>query len=270
MDWAWGQRCGPIQKPVLVALAKHADAKGQCWPSLKRLVWLTEYSERSVQRALADLIAAGIIERQLRRRAAPVYRLCLERRPAQQPEEQEVSVRHPLNGQEVSHSHPLSGQEVTDGHRSSSEGVPFSRPRGDSQSSKGCRTDTLTVQRTAQGNFMDTSVSGRAAQPRAATAQPPVAGEYLEQPGDPPGFASFYRAYPRAKRGPPERARIWFQNAIDGGEEPTALLQQLLDSKAAGWTTREYPGAWTWLTRRASRYQHKRPSSFAAALARRR
>lgn len=63
--WAIAQRTGsPTRKAVLVALAdRHNDDTGRCFPSVRRLAEDTEFSERSVQRALAELEGMGYIVR---------------------------------------------------------------------------------------------------------------------------------------------------------------------------------------------------------------
>lgn len=50
------------QKMVLLALAKHADSKGHCWPSQQTLMRLSSLSRRAVQKALDDLDEMGVIE----------------------------------------------------------------------------------------------------------------------------------------------------------------------------------------------------------------
>lgn len=51
---------------VYAALARHADDAGRCWPSRERLAALASCSVRSVDRALGELDAAGVIERTAR------------------------------------------------------------------------------------------------------------------------------------------------------------------------------------------------------------
>jgi len=61
---AWATKVSdPAAKLVLVSLADHANDAGQCWPSVATLVACTELSERTVQRAIAKLVAQGVISR---------------------------------------------------------------------------------------------------------------------------------------------------------------------------------------------------------------
>lgn len=67
------------QKAVLLALLKHVDADGRCFPSLATLATLTSQSERTVGRALNALEAAGYLTRQIRAtnkgRSSTLYQL---------------------------------------------------------------------------------------------------------------------------------------------------------------------------------------------------
>ena len=69
MKWAWHQPIVPGPKLVLMALADAADDKGACWPSVATLAKQCSMSTRTVQRALQDLIGAGLLNRDLRRRS---------------------------------------------------------------------------------------------------------------------------------------------------------------------------------------------------------
>ena len=62
--WAFAQEVTPAgRKFVLVALANHADAEGRCFPSQKRLAFMTGQSVRAVRDHLAALEEAGLITR---------------------------------------------------------------------------------------------------------------------------------------------------------------------------------------------------------------
>ena len=58
-------RSGP-QFAVAAALTLHANDFGVCWPSIRSLANVTRLSRPTVQRALAGLEAAGVIERRAR------------------------------------------------------------------------------------------------------------------------------------------------------------------------------------------------------------
>jgi DNA-binding transcriptional ArsR family regulator len=80
LTWAWRQRAGKA-KVVLVALADHANAAGECWPSVLRLVDETELSERTVQGHLVALEKAGLLDRVERPGKTTLYRLSVDRPP---------------------------------------------------------------------------------------------------------------------------------------------------------------------------------------------
>jgi len=62
-DTVWQMRSlTPTQKLVLLCLAQHANAQGECWPSVATIAEETGYSARAVQLALADLRQAGHIK----------------------------------------------------------------------------------------------------------------------------------------------------------------------------------------------------------------
>lgn len=70
MAWAAEQKTGsPTRKSVLLALANAANHHtGRCHPRIERLAEETECSEKTVRRALLDLVAAGLISRTRSRR----------------------------------------------------------------------------------------------------------------------------------------------------------------------------------------------------------
>lgn len=75
MNWAWEQ---PVSKStnklVLLALADHANADGECWPSMKRIAERSDISPRQVSRAINELVELGLIEKANRRRFGGQYR----------------------------------------------------------------------------------------------------------------------------------------------------------------------------------------------------
>lgn len=69
ISWALKTRTGsPATKAVLLALANYADERGCCWPTQVRIAEETELSVRTVMRALVDLEAHGLIDREERER----------------------------------------------------------------------------------------------------------------------------------------------------------------------------------------------------------
>jgi Helix-turn-helix domain len=58
----------PVRKAVLMSIANRAnDADGACWPSQRRIADETEFCERAVRKALADLEDLGLIRREKRK-----------------------------------------------------------------------------------------------------------------------------------------------------------------------------------------------------------
>lgn len=90
--WAFKQDLPMTQKFVLVALADFADENGECSPSYDGLARQVGASARTVQRAIASLIASGYITVQPRHwddggRAPNTYRLILTGNDGQQLED---------------------------------------------------------------------------------------------------------------------------------------------------------------------------------------
>lgn len=62
MGLVWDLKLSPAERIVLLAMADHADHDGDnIWPSIGRLAWKTDYSERQVKRIIKDLRDAGIL-----------------------------------------------------------------------------------------------------------------------------------------------------------------------------------------------------------------
>ncbi|WP_414718131.1 helix-turn-helix domain-containing protein [Stutzerimonas kunmingensis] len=83
MNWVWGQRLACSPKLVLMALADAADDTGYCWPKIKTVARKCCVSERTVQRVMKNLIAAGLLESSYRyseegRQLSNGYRLMLD------------------------------------------------------------------------------------------------------------------------------------------------------------------------------------------------
>lgn len=69
LKWAWEQHCpNPTSKLVLMALADHANADGECWPSMNRIAQRTGISSRQVSTHITSLVAAGFVVKGNRRR----------------------------------------------------------------------------------------------------------------------------------------------------------------------------------------------------------
>lgn len=69
-DWVWTHKFGsPTAKLVMMAVAKHADEKGICWPRVRTLAEFCGISSRTVQRHLKEFERAGLITIQKKYRA---------------------------------------------------------------------------------------------------------------------------------------------------------------------------------------------------------
>lgn len=83
MSWAFEVKCDSGgEKAVLLALANHADAQGECYPGQERLSLMASVPERSVRRHLANLEARGLLVRTHRysgkgKRTSDLYRLAV-------------------------------------------------------------------------------------------------------------------------------------------------------------------------------------------------
>ena len=82
MNWAWELSLPPTQKLLLLALADNADDSGACWPSLKSLASKCEVTSRTIQRAIKEFEACGLLAVTSRyagngRQTSNAYRLIL-------------------------------------------------------------------------------------------------------------------------------------------------------------------------------------------------
>lgn len=69
LNWAWKQECSSESaKLVLMALADHADAEGECWPAMKRIAVMAGISARQVSSHITSLETAGLLVKVGRRR----------------------------------------------------------------------------------------------------------------------------------------------------------------------------------------------------------
>jgi DNA-binding MarR family transcriptional regulator len=60
------ERLSPVEVLVLVAVARHANNRGRCFPSVVQIAAMTELGVRTVKRALQGLEDEGLIERRRR------------------------------------------------------------------------------------------------------------------------------------------------------------------------------------------------------------
>lgn len=75
LNWAWDQTCpNPTAKLVLMALADHANADGECWPSMKKIADRSGITPRQVSTHITRLVELGLVEKASRRRFGGQYR----------------------------------------------------------------------------------------------------------------------------------------------------------------------------------------------------
>ncbi len=60
------QALGPVDILVYLALAKHADGEGTCWPSMATIAKLARCARETVARSLKHLEARGYLKRTAR------------------------------------------------------------------------------------------------------------------------------------------------------------------------------------------------------------
>lgn len=78
LNWAFALPIRDKMKPVLLALANHVRRDGDgCYPSVRRLMLFSGCSERSVQRALKQLAAMGLVVVESERGRTNYYRLMM-------------------------------------------------------------------------------------------------------------------------------------------------------------------------------------------------
>ena len=72
---AWSCLAHPATKLVMLALAEHANAAGNCWPSVSRMAKTTGLHRATVMRVLSELEDAGLIVRTRSRGRSTRYQL---------------------------------------------------------------------------------------------------------------------------------------------------------------------------------------------------
>lgn len=75
LKWAWSQNCpNPTAKLVLLAFADHANADGECYPTMARVAELAGVAARTVHDHVKALEDAGLLQRTGRRKAGGQFR----------------------------------------------------------------------------------------------------------------------------------------------------------------------------------------------------
>ena len=114
LNWAWSQQAPTsTAKLVLVALADHANADGECWPSMGAVAELAQCSTRQVARCIDALEDAGLLTRTRRRLTAGklggyTFRLAIDHKTP-------TSTGHPRPVDTADHKTPTSGGHVSAG-----------------------------------------------------------------------------------------------------------------------------------------------------------
>lgn len=190
VNWALHTRVeSALHKLVLISLANFANDEDEAWPKVETLAGLASTSTRSVQRALAWLESAGLIERRTGfavggrgglRRANSVYRLLLP---------ETVSRASSAGGSRPqvirAAATPLS--ETPSQHRCDTDDVTIPAV-GETPSQDRCDTGVVTINRCDSGvaNRCDTgvtSIENHQVEPPNLTPLPPTAGGDAVPPG---------------------------------------------------------------------------------------
>jgi hypothetical protein len=227
-SWALEQPVGGTKKIVLIGIGSHADRHGRnAWPSVDTLALYANVDPRSVQRAIAELVAEGYVIREvgagglrnMRDSSRPnLYHLNLDR----------PNPRFDRNPGEVVHRGDASvtpggdASVIGGGDASVTGGVtPVSPPGGDA-------SVTLT------------------------TIEPSGLTTPLPPKGGAPGFYAVFAEYPR-QTAKAKALRMW--QAID----PDAATQQAMLQSIRAWRLdpswqreqgRFVPQLWKWLRER--------------------
>jgi DNA-binding transcriptional ArsR family regulator len=75
MALAWKVDIPSGRKLVLLALCDHANAQGECYPSVEAIARKCSMGQRTVQQHISELEGAGILMRRFRKGRSTVYRL---------------------------------------------------------------------------------------------------------------------------------------------------------------------------------------------------
>lgn len=227
-SWALEQPVGGTKKIVLFGIGSHADRNGRnAWPSVDTLALCANVDPRSVQRAIAELVADGYLIREMgagglrnmRDSSRPnLYHLNMDRAPAHI-ERNPAEVMHRGDASVT----PGGDASVTGGGDASVRGgvTPVSPPGGDA-------SVTLT------------------------TIEPSLRTSPLPPKGGAPGFEEVFAEYPR-QTAKAKALRMW--QAIN----PDAATQQTMRQAIRTWRQdaawqreqgRFVPQLWKWLRER--------------------
>lgn len=207
LNWAFRLPITGAHKAVLVALADHANDRGECFPSIARLELWTGLKDRAIRNAIAWLEAQNLIARTTKIGTVTEYKLHAE----------------------VEYT-PARDAEVT---ASNAQQTPAS---GAATPAFGANPPRHLVPKTP--------ASGAARTLKNPQREPPITQRACARAAQPDGFAEFWAAYPRkVGKGQAERA---FRTATKGTPAATitaALLAYPFDLSRPQFI----PHASTWL-----------------------
>lgn len=184
LDWAFRLPVTGAAKAVLVALADHANDRGECFPSIPRLETWTGLKDRAIRNAIGWLEAQNLIHRATKIGTATEYKLA-------------------IGASYTPASRAGVGAENDEQTPASNAGTPAS----------GANEPRHLVPKTP--------ASRAAITPMNPKVEPPLTQRANARPAQPVGFAEFWAAYPRkVGRGQAERA---FRTATKGTEAGTII-----------------------------------------------
>lgn len=208
LDWAFRMPIAGAAKAVLVALADHANDRGDCFPSIARLELWTGLKDRAIRNAIAWLEARNLIRRTTKIGSVTEYKLHVEVEytPAR---DAEVAASNPHQTPASNAATPASGANPP------RHLVPKTPASGAARTLKNPKEEPLRTQRA-----------------------------HAREVAPPDGFAAFWSAYPRkVGKGQAERA---YRTAIRG-TDPDAILAALVAYPFDLGRPQFIPHASTWL-----------------------
>lgn len=126
MNLVWAAALPMSRKSVLLALADQANDDALCWPSIETIAWKMGCSERLVQKAIADLIKAGLVRRDTRPGHSNIFFLDEEALLAIRRERpKRKNAGHPSKRGEQ--RAPLATKEVRDTKKRGEQGSPHAQ-----------------------------------------------------------------------------------------------------------------------------------------------
>lgn len=210
-----GKPASPTQRHILLLLANKASEAGEAWPSVKRLAEESGFTRRGVQLALKGLQDGGAIvsdaPRDQTRRTVVHWRLRLdwiggegERRS---PQDADREGERPSRG----------GRTTFAGEANVLRGGREPRSPNPSENHQGTAIEPIPPPAAPAG------ARGRAPLVDGGAVVPAKAPSQKLQAGEPPGFAAWWRDFPRKKEGP-AAALPAYRSALARGASEADLI----------------------------------------------